>query len=141
MDVVLSILCKCLQSKVQRENTDLSLIQSTVQSALTQQNSQCRIFAMMVLSNYLDEDQESVMKCAKLTKEDVQAISTLVQCREETEDILLFLDQIRVIEDNSNALRSFGGLEVLARVIDYSEIEQDIAKAAMLLEELLSEEA
>ena len=139
MDVLLAILCKCLQSKVHREGTDLSLIHSAIEAVLSQQNCQRRIFAMMVLSNYFSQDQEDLKMSLKLTTEDVQVVSSLVKCKEETEDILLFLDQVKVIEDNSDILRSCGGLELLGKVIDYSEIEQDIGKAAILLEALLSE--
>ena len=136
-DILLSILCKCLQSKVQRENTDLSLIQSVVETFLSQNGTQCRIFAMIILSYYLDQGQENVMEYVKLTEEDVQIINKIVKCEEETGDILSFLDQVRSIEINSHVLHSFGGLELLGKVIDSSENDEDIEKAAMILEALL----
>ena len=139
IDVVLSILCKCLQSKVHQESIEFSLIQGAVKTALSQQNCQRRIFAMMALSNYLDRDEENVVEYIKLTKEDVKAIDTLVKCKEETEDILLFLDQVRAVECNSYILCSCGGLDILSKVIDITEIEKDTEKAALLLEALLSE--
>ncbi len=136
MDIVLSIVCKCLQSEVHRKHTDLSLLQSVVKTPLSQQNSQCRIFAMMILSNYLNHDQETVENSyLKLTKEDIKSISGLVG---EGEDILSFLDTVRAIEDNSNTLCTYGGLELLGKVIEDSEIVQDIERAAVLLQALLS---
>lgn len=139
MDVSLAILHKCLQNKVHREGTDLSLIRSAIGSVLSQHNSQRRIFAMMVFSSYFSQDQEDLKLSLQLKKEDVQVLSSLVQYEEETEDILSFLDQVKAVEDNSNVLRSYGGLELLGKVVDFSEIEQDIGKAATLLEALLSE--
>lgn len=139
MDVSLAILHKCLQNKVHREGMDLSLIRSAIGSVLSQHNSQRRIFAMMVFSSYFSQDQEDLKLSLQLKKEDVQVLSSLVQYEEETEDILSFLDQVKAVEDNSNVLRSYGGLELLGKVVDFSEIEQDIGKAATLLEALLSE--
>ena len=140
IDVLLSLLCKCLQNKVHKDNTDLSLIQSAVKTALSQQSSQSRVFAMMVLSCYSDQDQESVKDDLKLTKEDIQVIHTLAQCKEIIQDILTFLDLVRGTEDNLCTLRSHGGIDLLGSVIDMSEVEEDVEKAALLLETLLSEE-
>ena len=140
IDVLLSMLYKCLQSKMHKENTDLSLIQSAVKTALTQQTCQCRIFALMVLSCYLDQDEENLKNAIKLTKRDMEVISTLMQCKENVDDILTFLDLVKVLEDNLRTLQSHGGPDLLAHVIDSSETE-DISKAALLLEALLSEEA
>ena len=140
MDVVVAVLCKCLQSKVHRENTDLSLLLSALEAALSQQNCQCRVFAMMILGNYFEQDQEKMKEHVKLTKEDIQVLSTLVKCKEEMEDILSFLDQVRASEHNSDVLMSHGGLELLGKVVDCSEIEEHTQKAALLLEALLSVE-
>lgn len=136
-DVALSILCKCLKSQVQRESTDLPLVLTAVETALSRPACQGRIFAMMSLCNY--RDQDAVKKHVKLTGEDIQVISQLVKFTEETEDVLLFLDQVRLFEGNSHALRSCGGLELLSKVVDFSVIEKDIEKAAMLLEILLKD--
>ena len=123
--------------EIHRENTDLTLIQSVVEKPLSQHNSQSRIFAMMVLSNYLSKNQGNLKQCLKLTKEDIQLVGTLV--KQETNDILSFLDQIRAVENNSSTLCLYGGLELLGNIIDSSEVEEDIKKAALLLEALLSE--
>lgn len=122
-----------------RENTDFTLILSVMEKPLSQHNSQSRILAMMVLSNYLSQNQEDLKQCLKLTKGDVQVIGTLVKYKQETNDILSFLDQMRAIEENSSALCSHGALELLGNVIDSSEIEEDIKRAALLLEALLNE--
>ena len=136
-DVLLSLLCKCLQNKVHKDNTDLSLIQSAVKTALSQQSSQSRVFAMMVLSCY--SDQDSVKDDLKLTKEDIQVIRTLAHREETIRDILTFLDIVKGIEDNLYTLRSHGGIDLLGSVIDMSEVEEDVEEAALLLEALLNE--
>ena len=138
MNVMLAVLHKCLQQEVYRKNSDLTLILAAIKIFLTR-NCPCRIFAKMVLSSYLKQEEEKVRKYLTLTEEDVQAISVFVKCQEETEDILLFLAEVKEVEDNSHALLSFGGLELLAKVIDSSERKEDIDKAAILLEALLSE--
>ena len=138
MDVVLAILHKCLQQEVYRENSDLTLIFPAIEIFLTR-TGQCRIFAKMVLSNYFKHEKEKVREHLILTEEDIQAISVFVKCQEETEDILLFLAEVKEVDGNSHALLSFGGLDLLAKVIDSSEREEDIDKAAILLEALLSE--
>ena len=142
MDATILLFYKLLQHAICRESTDLSLIQSVMEPALSMQNSLSRIYAMMILSSYMEENPEEVKKQMKLTKEDIEVISILANCEKEICDVLSFLEQAIAIEHNSHEIRSFGGLELLGKAIKIFETEDDsiTTKAALFLDILLREE-
>ena len=134
------LLHKLCQHATCRQNIDISLILVVIAPALAMQKSSSRIYAMTLLSGFIDQSPEEVKKQILLTKEDVEVIAKLVNIEEEICDVLSFIEIAMAVEHNVHEIQSCGGLELLEKVIELFEADNRIvSRAALLIETLLSE--